>query len=240
MSMYTTGEIAKKCKVSVRTVQYYDEKGILIPSELTEGGRRLFSENDVRTLETICFLKELGISLKDIAAILHSEESKEVISLLLEQRAADLGKEIAEKKEQLSNVKKLKEMLETFEDSSEHSIHDISRIMEARKNLKQMYVKMLIPCLFVEALEVAGFVYAILRGNWVPFAVVMALAFLCVSIVFNFWHRNIMYICPQCHTIFKPKKREAFFAGHTSKTRKLTCPECSRKMWCVETYDEGR
>jgi DNA-binding transcriptional MerR regulator len=58
--MYTTGEIAKKCNVSVRTVQYYDEKGILIPSELTEGGRRLFSENDVRTLETICFLKELG------------------------------------------------------------------------------------------------------------------------------------------------------------------------------------
>jgi DNA-directed RNA polymerase subunit RPC12/RpoP len=121
-------------------------------------------------------------------------------------------------------------MLSTFEDSSEKSIHDISKIMEARKNLKQMYVKMLVPCLLVEALEVASFVYGILRRNFIPFAVVMALAIICVAIVFNYWHRNIMYICPQCHTTFKPKKREAFFAGHTTKTRKLTCPECNRKI----------
>jgi DNA-binding transcriptional MerR regulator/DNA-directed RNA polymerase subunit RPC12/RpoP len=235
--MYTTGEIAKKCNVSVRTVQYYDEKGILTPSELTEGGRRLFSENDVRTLETICFLKELGISLKDIAAILHSDESKEVIYLLLEQRATDLEKEIVDKNEQLSKLKKLKGMLSTFKDSSEKSIYDISKIMKARKNLKQMYVKMLVPGLFMEALEVASLVYAILRGNWIPFAAVMVLVCIYAFIIFRYWHRNIMYICPQCHTTFKPKKREAFFAGHTTKTRKLTCPECNRKMWCVETYE---
>lgn len=45
MSKYTTGEIAKLCGVSVRTVQYYDTRGILTPSELTEGGRRLYSED---------------------------------------------------------------------------------------------------------------------------------------------------------------------------------------------------
>jgi DNA-binding transcriptional MerR regulator/DNA-directed RNA polymerase subunit RPC12/RpoP len=240
MSMYTTGEIAKKCNVSVRTVQYYDEKGILTPSELTEGGRRLFSENDVRTLETICFLKELGISLKDIAAILRSDESEDVVTLLLEQRATDLEKEIAEKNEQLSKVKELKGMLSTFEDSSEKSIHDISKIMEARKNLKQMYVKILVSGLFVEALEVASFVYGILRRNFIPFAAVMVLVCIYAYIIFRYWHRNIMYICPQCHTTFKPKKREAFFAGHTAKTRKLTCPECNRKMWCVETYEEAK
>jgi DNA-directed RNA polymerase subunit RPC12/RpoP len=183
-------------------------------------------------------LKELGISLKDIAAILHSDESKEVITLLLEQRAIDLEKEIAQKNEQLSRVKKLKGMLSTFKDSSEKSIHDISKIMEARKKLKQMYVKILVPGLFVEALEVASLVYAILRGNWIPFAVVMVLVCIYAFIIFRYWHRNIMYICPQCHTTFKPKKLEAFFAGHTAKTRKLTCPECNKKMWCVETYEE--
>lgn len=41
MSKYTNGEIARLCGVSVRTVQYYDERGILVPSELSEGGRRL-------------------------------------------------------------------------------------------------------------------------------------------------------------------------------------------------------
>ena len=47
MSKYTTGEIAKLCGVSVRTVQYYDSRNILVPSELSEGGRRLYSEEDL-------------------------------------------------------------------------------------------------------------------------------------------------------------------------------------------------
>ena len=46
MSKYTTGEMAKLCGVTVRTVQYYDTRGILIPSEISEGGRRLYSEDD--------------------------------------------------------------------------------------------------------------------------------------------------------------------------------------------------
>lgn len=40
--LFTTGEIAEKCGVSVRTVQYYDEKGLVRPTERTEGGRRLY------------------------------------------------------------------------------------------------------------------------------------------------------------------------------------------------------
>ena len=40
MSKYTTGELARLCGVTVRTVQYYDTRGILIPSALTEGSIR--------------------------------------------------------------------------------------------------------------------------------------------------------------------------------------------------------
>ncbi len=60
MSKYTTGEMAKLCSVTVRTVQYYDTRGLLIPSALSEGGRRLYSEEDLRRLKIICFLRELG------------------------------------------------------------------------------------------------------------------------------------------------------------------------------------
>ena len=60
MSKYTTGEIAKLCGVSVRTVQYYDSRNILVPSELSEGGRRLYSENDLKRMRVICFLREAG------------------------------------------------------------------------------------------------------------------------------------------------------------------------------------
>ena len=50
MSQYTTGEIAKLCGVSVRTVQYYDSRNILTPTALSEGGRRLYSEQDLQKL----------------------------------------------------------------------------------------------------------------------------------------------------------------------------------------------
>ena len=46
MSQYTTGEVAKLCGVSVRTVQYYDTRDIVCPTELSEGGRRLYSEDE--------------------------------------------------------------------------------------------------------------------------------------------------------------------------------------------------
>ena len=44
MPQYTTGELAAKCGVSVRTVQFYDRKNLLKPFQLTEGGRRLYCE----------------------------------------------------------------------------------------------------------------------------------------------------------------------------------------------------
>ena len=61
MSKYTTGEMAKLCGVSVRTVQYYDSRNILVPSELSEGGRRLYAQQDVSKLKIICFLRDAGL-----------------------------------------------------------------------------------------------------------------------------------------------------------------------------------
>ena len=81
MSQYTTGEMAKACGVTVRTVQYYDTRGLLVPSELSEGGRRLYSEEDVRRLKVICFLRELGISISTIDQLLKEADPGSVIEL---------------------------------------------------------------------------------------------------------------------------------------------------------------
>lgn len=48
--------MAKKSGVSVRTVQYYDSRNILKPSDFSEGGRRLYTDDDLRTLKIICTL----------------------------------------------------------------------------------------------------------------------------------------------------------------------------------------
>ena len=64
MSKYTTGEVAAICGVTVRTVQYYDTRGLLSPSEISEGGRRLYSEDDLSRMRVICFLREVGLPIE--------------------------------------------------------------------------------------------------------------------------------------------------------------------------------
>lgn len=158
MSLYTTGELAKKCNVSVRTIQYYDERGILVPTDLTEGGRRLFSEEDVATLETICFLRDLDISIKDIAEILESEESKKVIELLLDEQEKNIQADVKKKTKQLENIKGIRSYLASFKDGSQKTIHDISSIMEEKEKRKKMYKKMLIIAIPLEIVEIVTFV----------------------------------------------------------------------------------
>ena len=102
--LYTTGEIAKLCGVSVRTVQYYDSRNILVPSELSEGGRRLYSEEDVKKLKVVCYLRNLGFSISALKDLIKEENSPKVITLLLNQQLNEL------KAEQKSNQEKIEEL----------------------------------------------------------------------------------------------------------------------------------
>lgn len=63
---YTVGEIAAATGLTVRTLQHYDNIGLLPVSERTAGGRRLYTQNDLLKLEQIIFYKSIGIPLKNI------------------------------------------------------------------------------------------------------------------------------------------------------------------------------
>ncbi|GAB2574160.1 MerR family transcriptional regulator [Gracilibacillus alcaliphilus] len=68
--MYTIGELSKNTGVTVRTLDYYDEIGLIKPSSKTSGGHRLYSEDDVMQLERVLALKYMGFSLEQIKDIL--------------------------------------------------------------------------------------------------------------------------------------------------------------------------
>lgn len=70
----SVGEIAKWLGISGRTLHYYDEIGLLKPSEVTPAGYRYYDEDDLRRLQQILFYRELEFSLRDIAAILSSPD----------------------------------------------------------------------------------------------------------------------------------------------------------------------
>ncbi len=64
--MRTVSQVTKLTGVSARTLQYYDEIGLLKPSELTQAGYRLYDDNALTQLQHILFYKELGFKLKEI------------------------------------------------------------------------------------------------------------------------------------------------------------------------------
>lgn len=238
MSKYTTGEIARLCGVSVRTVQYYDERNILIPSELSEGGRRLYSEDDLKRMRIICFLRDAGISINSISALFSDEKPENIINILLTQHENEVRLELSEWQKKLELLEGIKRELREIPNFSVDSIGDIAHIMSRKNKLKKMRIMMILTGIPVTALQWTSIILWITHGLWWLFAAWACIAIpwgVCVSI---YYFKHTAYICPECHEVFKPKIKETFFAYHTPKMRRLTCPKCGRKGLCVEVYAE--
>jgi len=239
MSKYTTGEIAKLCNVTVRTVQYYDSREILTPSELTEGGRRLYNDDDLKKMRVICFLREIDLPINTIAKLLSDDESKATVEVLLNQHEMELKEESDALNKKLQAVKELKEEIRTADNFTVNTIGDVAQIMKNKDKRRRVIRNMLLVAIPLEVLEIGTAVLWAIEGIWWPFAVVAALTVaVCALWMLPYYYKKISYICPTCHEVFKPSFSEMLWANHTPKTRKLTCPHCDKKLWCVETYDE--
>lgn len=238
MSKYTTGEIAKLTDVSVRTVQYYDDRGILTPSELSEGGRRLYSEDDLKRMHIICFLRKAGLSINGISSLFTEKNPEQVIGILLEQQEKAIREELSARERQLALVEGIKRELGELESFSVESIGDIAQIMENKNKLRKMRWTMVLTGIPVTAFQLTSIILWITHGFWWLFA-----AWACVAITWGIavsahYFKHVAYICPKCHTVFKPKLKEAFWSYHTPRMRRLCCPKCNNRGLCVEVYAE--
>ena len=238
MSKYTTGEIAKLCGVSVRTVQYYDSRNILVPSELSEGGRRLYSEDDLKRMRIICFLREAGVPINSIGELFAEEHPEKVISILLDQQEQTLREELEEQQKKLSIVETIKRELKEVKSFSVESIGDIALIMKNKNKLRKMRWTMVLTGIPVTALQWTSIILWITHGLWWLFAIWACVAIPWGIVVSINYFKRVAYICPECHEVFRPRFKEVFWAYHTPKMRRLTCPKCGHKGLCVEVYAE--
>lgn len=238
MSKYTTGEIARLCGVSVRTVQYYDNCGILVPSELSEGGRRLYSDDDLKRMNVICFLREAGLPIKSISALFAEKDPHNIISVLLDEQEQTLREELSERQTKLELIEGIKRELKEIEKFSVESIVDIAHMMKQKKKLTKMRWTMVITGMPISVFQLTSIVLWITNGLWWLFAIWACAAVAWGVAVSVYYFGHVAYICPECHEIFKPKIKEAFWAYHTPRMRRLTCPKCARKGLCLEVYAE--
>ena len=222
----------------MRTVQYYDTRGILVPSELSEGGRRLYSEDDLRRMRVICFLRELDLPLDVIGQMLAQDDSGSVITLLLEPQERVLKEEIGAKTEKLEKLETLRRELKNEDKISLESIGDIAYTMNNKNSLKKTRLVMILTGLPIMLLELAGILLWILKGLWWVFALYVVIVVPWGILISRYYFKNVAYLCPQCHTVFRPSFKEMFFARHTPTARKLTCTHCGHKGFCVEVAAE--
>ena len=89
--MKTVKDVSEITGVSIRTLRYYDEIGLLKPTELTEAGYRLYDNKALEKLQEIMFFRELEIPLTDIKEIMDNpdydkEQALSAQKSLLEQK----------------------------------------------------------------------------------------------------------------------------------------------------------
>jgi DNA-binding transcriptional MerR regulator len=134
MTALKVGQLAKRTGISVRTLHYYDELGLLPPSGRTEAGYRLYTPGDIARLQQIRSLQYLGLSLAEVAEYLAGPDNSLLGALELQ---------IARLTEQIEQQRQLRAGLEGLVSRLRHagsiSVEDLTRTMEVMKRMEQYY-----------------------------------------------------------------------------------------------------
>ena len=137
--MRTISQVAELTGISIRTLQYYDEIGLLKPSELTQSGYRLYDDEALQKLQQILFFKELDFKLKDIREILEKPDFDQIAAfrkqkelLLLKRNRTDKLIQLLtrlEKGEQCMSFKEfdLSDYIHALEDFKSNQAEEVIR-----------------------------------------------------------------------------------------------------------------
>lgn len=128
--MRTISQTAELTGVSIRTLQYYDEIGLLKPSELTQSGYRLYDDEALQKLQQILFFKELGFKLKDIREILEKPDFDQITAFRRQKELLLL------KRNRMDGLIQLLDRLERGEQCMSFKEFDLSDYIHALEDFK--------------------------------------------------------------------------------------------------------
>lgn len=151
--MRTISQVAELTGVSTRTLQYYDEIGLLKPSELTQSGYRLYNDEALQKLQQILFFKELGFKLKEINEILQKPDFDKIATfkkqkelLLLKRNRTDRLIQLLdrlEKGEQCMSFKEfdLSDYIKALEDFKANNTNEVLKHFGSIQNFDMLIQK---------------------------------------------------------------------------------------------------
>lgn len=135
-TLYTAGEIAKIAGVSLRTIRFYDVKGLLKPVSYSDAGYRYYNQESLIILQRILMLKYLGFSLQQIEAMIQDDiaTKRDMNTQLAEQKQL-----LQEKKAQLEQMIATIEIMEKSEEENRWSylVHLLNLLTDEEKIQEQ-------------------------------------------------------------------------------------------------------
>lgn len=141
-TIYTINKLCKLTSVSVRTLHYYDEIGLLKPSYRSDNGRRLYGDNDLLRLQQIVTFRFLGFTLSQITLILKNDQPTMFRLIKLQASAiADEAVRIEKASKFLNYLIHLHDQQQTVDWSVVANIIDLLKQKEI--NAEQWYQKYL-------------------------------------------------------------------------------------------------
>ena len=240
---YTIGEAAKKLQVSTRTLRFYEEKDLVRPAYTEENGYRFYEKDQIRQLELILFLKELGFSLKQIKMLIQDEHGNQSVELLLKEQYQENQQKIEEISKKQAQIKHLQKIKLSRAVLTNHS--GITDIMRKENRLSALRDKMLVFGGLLSIIEILGIgiAFYLYHLNQITSFVIEVLAleviiFMMALGLSRYYYDHVEYVCPNCGDVFIPSFLAFNLAPHTPKFRKLTCPRCGKRSYCLEIIRE--
>lgn len=151
---YSIGEVAAMLEVSTRTLRFYDEKGLVKPAYTEENGYRFYKKEQIRQIELILFLKDLGFSLKQIKTLIQDERGSKSLELLLKQQYQENKQKINEltaKQKQIEHLQKIGVLSAALTNFS-----DITSIMRKENKMTVLRRKMWLYIIMWIVVELIG------------------------------------------------------------------------------------
>ena len=123
LAALTVGQVADQLGVTVRTLHHYDAIGLLVPSERTSAGYRLYTGEDIMRLQHVVVYRRLGFALEEIAG-------------LLDDPSVDVGEHLRRQREAvMSRLDEMSELVTAIDRALEKEMSGIKLTKQEQKEL---------------------------------------------------------------------------------------------------------
>jgi DNA-binding transcriptional MerR regulator len=133
---FKIGELAKLTGITVRTLHHYDQIGLLTPSQLTDKGHRIYTEKDIKRLQQVISLKQLGFSLVEIKELIGSQSLNSL--QIIEMQLKSVKKQIALQEDLYMKLDGIYKLMLSQEDIR---VNDFINLIEVTNMVEQYFSK---------------------------------------------------------------------------------------------------